>query len=151
LDEVTVAQALKPLGYSSASIGKWHLGGEAYSPQKHGFDLNIGGTDRGSPPSYFFPYKNKVFSIPGLEEGKEGEYLTDRLTTEAEKFIEKNQERPFFLYFPHYAVHIPLQAKKEVVAKYEAKAKAKPDDLQKNPVYAAMVQSTDDSVGRIMK
>jgi arylsulfatase A len=149
LDEVTIARALKPLGYTSASIGKWHLGGPAYYPEKHGFDLNIGGTERGSPPSYFFPYQNKTVGIPGLEEGKEGEYLTDRLTTEAEKFIDKNKDRPFFLYFPHYAVHIPLQAKKDVIARYQAKAR--PDQEQNNPVYAAMVESTDDSVGRIMK
>jgi arylsulfatase A-like enzyme len=149
LEETTIAKALKPLGYTSASIGKWHLGGEAYYPEKHGFDLNIGGTDRGSPPSYFFPYKNKAYRIPGLDEGKEGEYLTDRLTSEAEKFIEKNKERLFFLYFPHYAVHIPLQAKKDVIGKYQAKAK--PDTYQNNPVYAAMVESVDDCVGRILK
>jgi arylsulfatase A-like enzyme len=148
LEEVTVARALKPLGYTSASIGKWHLGGEPYYPEKHGFDVNIGGTDRGSPPNYFFPYKNKAFQIPGLEQGKEGEYLTNRLTTEAEQFIANNKDRPFFLYFAHYAVHIPLQAKKEVVAKYQAKAK--PDQAQNNPVYGAMVESVDNSVGRIL-
>jgi arylsulfatase A-like enzyme len=149
LEETTIARALKPLGYASASIGKWHLGGKPYYPEKHGFDVNIGGTERGSPPSYFFPYKNKAFSVPGLDEGKEGEYLTDRLTTEAERFIEKNKDKPFFLYLAHHAVHIPLQAKKDVIAKYQAKAK--PGQEQNNPVYAAMVESVDDSVGRIMK
>jgi arylsulfatase A len=149
LAEVTIARALKPQGYISASIGKWHLGGEAYRPDKHGFDVNIGGSEKGSPPSYFFPYKNKTFSIPGLEEGKDGEYLTDRLTEEAEKFIEKNQHKPFFLYLAHYGVHAPFQAKPDVIAKY--KAKIKPGQDQNNATYAAMVESVDDSVGRIVK
>ena len=149
LEEVTLAEALKPLGYVSASIGKWHLGGPDYSPEKQGFDLNVGGCDKGSPPSYFFPYKNRTFSLPGLEEGREGEYLTDRLTDEAEKFLQKNRDRPFFLYLAHYAVHIPLQAKKDVVAKY--RAKVKPGQGQDNPLYAAMVEAVDDSVGRVLK
>jgi arylsulfatase A len=96
------------MGYISASIGKWHLGGKPYYPEQHGFDLNVGGTERGSPPSYFFPYKNPNFSIPTLPGGREGEYLTDRLTEEAEKFIDKNKHKAFFLYLAHYAVHIPL-------------------------------------------
>ena len=100
LEEMTLAEALKPLGYTSASIGKWHLGGEAYFPEKHGFDVNIGGNDTGSPPSYFSPYKNKNgVGVPGLDGGKEGEYLTDRLTAEAEKFIE-NEPGPAVLPLP---------------------------------------------------
>ena len=150
LEETTLADALKARGYVSASIGKWHLGGEAYLPEKHGFDVNVGGNQWGSPPSYFYPYKNKAgVGIPGLEEGKEGEYLTDRLTDEAEKFIDQNRDRPFFLYFAHYAVHVPLQAKKDVIDRY--RTKAKPGDGQNNPIYAAMVESVDDSVGRVLK
>jgi arylsulfatase A-like enzyme len=149
LEEVTLAEALKPLGYVSASIGKWHLGGADYAPEKQGFDVNVAGCDRGSPPSYFFPYKNRAFSLPGLEEGRDGEYLTDRLTAEAEKFLDKNKDRPFFLYLAHYAVHIPLQAKKDVVARY--RDKARPGEGQNNPIYAAMVESVDDSVGRVLK
>jgi arylsulfatase A-like enzyme len=151
LDEATLARVLQPLGYASASIGKWHLGGSCFSPELHGFDLNVGGSERGSPPSYFFPYRNPSFRLPGLEQGREGEYLTDRLTDEAEKFITAHRDRPFFLYLAHYAVHIPLQAKKGLVAKYEAKARARPDDPRNNPVYAAMVESADDSVGRLLK
>jgi arylsulfatase A len=149
LEEVTIAKALKPLGYASASIGKWHLGGKPYYPEQHGFDLNVGGTERGSPPSYFFPYKNPNFSIPTLPGGREGEYLTDRLTEEAEKFIDQNKDKPFFLYLAHYAVHIPLQAKKDMISK--SQAKAKPGDEQNNPIYAAMVESVDESVGRVMR
>jgi len=144
LEEVTLAEALKPAGYISASIGKWHLGKEPFYPEKNGFALNFGGTEKGSPPSYFYPYK-----IPNIPTGQEGEYLTDRLTTEAEDFIEKNRATPFFAYLPHYAVHTPLQAKQNVIAKY--KEKVKPDQAQNNPTYAAMVESMNESVGRIMK
>jgi arylsulfatase A len=149
LEETTIARALKPLGYSSASIGKWHLGGKPYYPEQHGFDLNVGGTAQGSPPSYFFPYRNRNVGIPTLPAGQEGEYLTDRLTDEAEMFIDQNKDRPFFLYLAHYAVHIPLQAKNDMVAKYQVKAK--PGDEQDNAIYAAMVESVDQSVGRVMR
>ena len=149
LEEVTVARALKSAGYTSASIGKWHLGGPAYYPEHHGFDLNVAGTHFGHPVSYFWPYEGKSHTVAGLRAGgHEGEYLTDRLTDEAEKFLEKNKDRPFFLYFAHYAVHMPLQAKTPVVEKYKSKPA---HDGQKNPVYAAMVESVDDSVGRIQR
>src|SRR5262245_153877 len=143
LEEVTLAEALATAGYVSASIGKWHLGGSDYSPEKQGFDVNIGGTQAGSPTGGYFKFKSPSLTL------REGEYLTDRLTGEAEKFIEKNRDRPFFLYLAHYAVHIPLQAKKEVIARYEARAK--PGEPQHNPIYAAMVESVDDSVGRLLK
>ena len=147
LEEVTIARALKPAGYVSASIGKWHLGGPAYYPEHHGFDLNVAGTHFGHPASYFWPYEGKSHSVAGLKEGgHEGEYLTDRLTDEAERFIEQSKDRPFFLYFPHYAVHMPLQAKPAILAKYKAKP---PCGGQNNPTYAAMIESVDDSVGRI--
>ena len=94
LAEVTLAEALKPAGYASASIGKWHLGGEGFSPTEQGFDRNVGGTARGSPVSYFGP-----FDLPGLGGGPEGEYLTDRLSDEAEQFITENQG-PAVLFIP---------------------------------------------------
>ena len=83
LEEVTVAEVLKENGYATASVGKWHLGGPAFFPDKQGFDLNIGGCDKGQPPSYFSPYR-----IPTLQDGERGEYLTDRLALEAVRFIE---------------------------------------------------------------
>lgn len=143
LEENTIAKALKPAGYVSASIGKWHLGGPEYFPEKHGFDLNRGGCDKGQPPSYFSPYR-----IPTLEDGPPGEYLTDRLGDEALKFIESNKDRPFLLYWPHYAVHMPLQAKRPIVDRYQAKVKPGMD--QNNATYAAMIESVDDAVGRMM-
>lgn len=139
-----VARVLKAAGYATACVGKWHLGPEACWPDKQGFDLNVGGCDKGQPPSYFAPYK-----IPTLKEGPDGEFLSDRLTAEALTFIEGNRDKPFFLYLPHYAVHTPIQAKQAVVEKYKAKQdKAAPHH---NPGYAALVESVDDSVGRVMR
>lgn len=156
VEELTLAEVLRDAGYKTASIGKWHLGSEPFSlPEHHGFDLNIGGNAHGSPGSYFFPYIGD-WLIPAtgqrakwnvLPTGKEGEYLTDRLTDESIRFIQNNKQQPFFLYFPHYAVHTPLEAPEAMVAEY---AKI-PDELQQGkPVYAAMVESIDKSVGRIM-
>lgn len=149
-EEITLAEQLKSAGYATASIGKWHLtpglatGDEAYYPEKHGFDLNVGGYARGQPPSYIAPYK-----IPTLVEGPAGEFLTDREAAEAVKFMEANQAKPFFIYLPHYAVHTPLGGKPAVIAKYAAKTKAQPDLKQKNATYAALVESVDDSLGTI--
>jgi len=98
LEEISIAKALKPAGYTSASIGKWHLGGVDTYPEKHGFDRNVGGTHIGQPPSYFSPYR-----IPTLPDGPPREYLTDRLGAEAIRFIEQSKDRPFLLYLPHYA------------------------------------------------
>jgi arylsulfatase A-like enzyme len=112
LEEVTIAEALKPAGYATASMGKWHLGGPEYWPEKQGFDVNFAGTNQGQPPSYFAPYK--IQTVPSAPDG---EYLTDRLAEEACKFIDASKDRPFFLYLPHYAVHSPLMAKKEMIVK----------------------------------
>jgi arylsulfatase A len=151
--EVTLAEAFKAAGYTTASIGKWHLGGKGSLPTDHGFDLNIGGAHAGQPASYFFPYGKPGDNsfVPGLQQdGGPGEYLTDRLTKEAQKFITTQHQagKPFFLYLPHYGVHSPWQAKPELIAKYKGHS---PDGGQKNPTYAAMVESIDDSVGALMK
>lgn len=144
LEERTIAEALKEGGYTTASVGKWHLGGPEFYPDKQGFDVNLGGCDKGQPPSYFSPY-----NIPTLADGPKDEFLSDRLTDEALKFIEQNKARPFFVYLPHYAVHTPLMGKSNVVAKYSAKAD--PNYPQRNAKYAALVESVDDSVGRILR
>jgi len=143
LETVTVAERLKAAGYATASIGKWHLGGPAFHPEHQGFDENKGGSDRGQPPSYFSPYK-----IPTLADGPAGEYLTDREAAEAVRFITAHKDGPFFLYLPHYCVHTPIQAKPEVTATY--KGKAAPAQQPKNDAYAAMVESVDDALGRIV-
>ena len=159
--EKTLAQAFKAAGYRTAHIGKWHLGGDGHLPQDFGFDVNIGGSDAGHPPSYFSPY-----NLPALPDGPAGEYLTDRLADEAVKFIHEGKEHPFFLYFPQYAVHVPKQAKPGIIEKFTGKlakmsaanepeygreGKAKVRHLQTDAVYAAMVASLDESVGRVLK
>lgn len=142
--EITTAEQLKKAGYTTAHIGKWHLGNpdKGKGPLDQGFDINIGGSKLGQPPSYFSPY-----NLPNMENGPKGEYLTDRLTDEAVNFISDHKDEPFFLNLSHYAVHTPIQAKKELADKYKNKA---PWHGQKNADYAAMIESADESIGRVM-
>ena len=140
---VTIAEAVKPAGYTSACIGKWHLGNSPqFGPEDQGFDVNVGGYQAGAQKTHFSPYHNRK-----LKDGPKGEYLTDRLTNEALKFIDENKNNPFFLYLPHYAVHTPIQAKKKNIEKYEAKQGS---NGQSNPVYAAMIESLDEGIGKIL-
>ncbi|MCL4692584.1 MAG: sulfatase, partial [Candidatus Hydrogenedentes bacterium] len=152
-EEVTLAEALKPAGYVSASIGKWHLGEQGFWPEDHGFDVNVAGWTHGSPPSYFDPYEKPEQewnpSIPTLASREPGEYLTDRLTDESISFIEQNQENPFFLYLSYYAVHTPLQAPAELVEKYTRKFEGR--DTGVDTTYAAMVEKVDQNVGRVLE
>jgi arylsulfatase A len=149
-DEVTLAELLGPAGYATCHIGKWHLGQADHFPEKQGYDLNHGGCDLGQPPNYFDPYEStrEFYEIPNLPSRTPGEYLSDREADEAVKFIRDNRDQPFFLNMDHYAVHTPLQAKPDVKARYEAKEKT---TKQTNATYAAMVESVDDSTGRIME
>lgn len=157
VEELTLAESLRKAGYHTASVGKWHLGSEPFSlPQHHGFDVNVAGNGHGAPGNYFFPYNgNWLIPTTGLRvkwntlpDGVPGEYLTDRLTDEAVKIIKNAEGKPFFLYFPHYGVHTPLQAKKEMVARYKSIPEKQ---RQGDPRYAAMVESIDQSVGRVLK
>lgn len=149
LEEVTIAEHLKQAGYVTASIGKWHLGGQGFGPREQGFDINVGGNQAGTTYSYFAPYKNKQGQfLPGLEEAPEGEYLTDRLAAEAEKFIKEHRDRPFFLYLPHYSVHTPMRAKEEHIQHFPNQPQ---HGKQSHPVYAAMLESLDESVGRVLQ
>ncbi|HEY7155910.1 MAG TPA: sulfatase [Gemmataceae bacterium] len=137
LDRVTVAQALKDAGYRTAMFGKWHLGQNGdYHPSRRGFEEAIVSMGR----HFDFQTNPKVDVPPGA-------YLADFLTDHAVRFIEKNKDRPFFLYLPHFGVHGPHQAKKELIAKYEKK---KPAGGHHSPIYAAMIDSVDQSVGRIL-
>ena len=151
-DFVTMAEALQSNGYQCGHVGKWHLGDDkdGTGPLSQGFISNVAGERAGTPYSYFYPYcnpkKNKCHL--GLEEGTPGEYLTDRLTTEAIGFLNTHKDAPFFLYLAHHAVHSPLKAPQHLIDKYEKKAKGK---HHTNPVYAAMIESLDQSVGRVCR
>lgn len=140
---VTIAEVLGKNGYTSSSIGKWHLGNDSIGmPQSQGFNENVGGYHLGHPKSYFSPYNN-----PHLPDGPEGEYLTNRLTDEAIDFIERNKDHPFFLYLPHYAVHTPIQARDSITGLFSSKV---PDGKQNNPKYAAMIKSLDEGIDRVV-
>jgi len=162
LEEFTLAESFKEAGYKTFFAGKWHLGEEEkYYPTHQGFDINKGGNKTGHPAGgYFSPYNN-----PQLEDGYEGEYLTDRLTDETIKFIKNNNDQPFFAYLSFYTVHLPMQGKPEKVEKYRNKIAEmnysgkefinKGDTFYKQwqnmPHYAAMVESMDENVGRLLE
>lgn len=158
---ITLAEVLRDAGYATAHMGKWHLGepagitgraGNAGSdgsasaggagPLAQGFDVNLGGTHAGHPPTYFSPY-----DIATLPDGPPGEYLTDRLTEEALAFIDEHADERFFLYLSHYAVHVPIEAPEELTAKYAGKPAW---HGQRDAGYAAMIERVDHGVGRVV-
>jgi arylsulfatase A-like enzyme len=175
LSEKTIAEVLKDNGYQTAHIGKWHLSeNPLLYPQYQGYDINIGGCSKGSPGNggYFTPYNN-----PELEDGPAGEYLTDRLGDECVKIMQKFKDKPFFINFPFYQVHTPLIGKPDKVKYFTEKAhrmgidtiknvfNEKPEweakqpfnekgfrerMVQNNPVYAAMISSMDENIGKII-
>lgn len=160
LEEITLAEKLKENGYKTCFVGKWHLGDEGYFPEDQGFEINIGGHHKGSPPGgYYSPYKN-----PKLNDGPDGEYLTDRLTDESIQFISENKKDPFLLYLAYYTVHTPIQAANKHIQKYEEKrSKLNLDEVphkkegdgwtkmaQENAAFASMVASMDENIGRVL-
>jgi arylsulfatase A len=153
-EQVTIAEVLKEAGYFTAHVGKWHLGDTGHYPQTQGFDVNIGGTLWGAPATFFYPYSgSKRYGgeyryVPHLEFGAEGEYLTDRLTDEALRVMDKVKDRPFFLNLCYHTVHTPIEGKPELVEYY--KKKLKPDMHHQNYEYAAMVHSLDENVCRVL-
>lgn len=152
LDFETMAECLARSGYTTAHVGKWHLGGQGFSPQDQGFSLNVAGDETGTPLSYFAPFRNGAGRfMPGLEKAPAKQYLTDRLTDEAINFIEKQagSKQPFLLYMPHYAVHTPMRAREELSRTYDPAGIAA--GRQRNPIYAAMLESLDESVGRVVR
>jgi arylsulfatase A-like enzyme len=137
LSKVTIAQSLKQAGYATAMFGKWHLGDDGpYHPGQRGFDEAL---------SWKGDHFN--FTTSPASTHPEGQYLADFLTDKAVDFIRRHQETPFFLYLPHYAVHSPYQAKEAWIAKFRDKPGV---GGHRNPTYAAMIASVDESVGRIL-
>ncbi len=152
--EITIAEFLKGQGYFTAHIGKWHLGNFEHYPENQGFDVNVGGTSWGAPDTYWYPWTGNNFQkqlryIPGLIFGAgESTYLPDRLTDKALEIIRKTKG-PFFLHLNFHVPHTPMEAKPEMVEYF--KKKIKPGMKDTNPVYAAMIKSMDENVGRVMK
>ncbi|MFT6596553.1 MAG: arylsulfatase A-like enzyme, partial [Akkermansiaceae bacterium] len=142
LDEkfVTLGEALQAKGYRTCVAGKWHL---SKDPTKDGFHTNFGGTTWGHPKSYFSPYKN-----PYLKDGPKGEHLPERLGRDVANWIAENAKSPFFVYLPFYSVHTPIQAPKDLTAKYEKKPA---HGSHRNPKYGAMLDAMDQAVGHILK
>lgn len=137
LDRITVAQALRDAGYATALYGKWHLGQQGdHHPARRGFDEAIVSMGR-----------HFDFVTTPKTDYPEGAYLADFLTDRAVDFIRRHRERPFFLYLPHFAVHAPLEAKPPLVARFQDRA---PAGGHQDPVYAAMIASLDESVGRVL-
>ena len=161
LKEVTLAEALKQHGYQTFFAGKWHLGKEGEWPTDQGFDINIGGHHKGSPPGgYYAPWTN-----PALKAKRKGEYLTERLTAESAKFLDsRDKAKPFLLYLSYYNIHTPIQPYKKRIDHYKSKAEksftgptpfevehdGKTRMRQDNPALASMVAAVDDSVGALL-
>ena len=160
LKEVTIAEELKSHGYQTFFAGKWHLGNQGHWPTDQGFDINIGGHHRGSPPGgYYSPWNN-----PALKSKKKDEYLTERLTEESTRFLEKRDaDKPFLLYLSYYNIHTPIQPYRKHIDHYQKKAEGfsgtTPTEQehsgqtrmrQDNPALASMVSAVDDSVGTLL-
>lgn len=161
LEEVTIAEVLKQNGYTTFFAGKWHLGDEGHWPKNQGFDYNIGGNSKGSPPGgYYSPWNN-----PTLKAKKKDEYLTERLTEESLQFLDtRPKDQPFLLYLSYYNVHTPITPYRKRFGHYKEKASREFQDKapsieehggesrsrQDNPNYASMVAAVDDSVGQVL-
>ncbi|HSJ03799.1 MAG TPA: sulfatase [Verrucomicrobium sp.] len=171
--ETTLGEAFAEQGYQTGYLGKWHLGEEEKDqPSHHGFSWSACVNHGGQPASYYFPYKAKpgkepLWDVPDLDDGKEGDYLTDALTGKAIGYLkQRDPARPFLLCFSHYAVHTPIQPPPDLLEKYRAKAltqfgaaTAAPMEApfgahsrarQDDPAYAALVENLDTNVGRLL-
>ena len=160
-DEITLAEVLRSAGYKSFFAGKWHLGSKGSWPSDHGFEINKGGWEVGSPRGgYFSPWQN-----PNLKPGPAGESLPIRLGRETAAFIETNRDQPFFAYLSFYSVHGPIQTTPALWKKYRDRAVAAGlvgerfifdrrlgvRQVQDCPIYAGMIESMDDAVGLVLK
>ena len=145
-EEYTIAEAFRAAGYKTAHLGKWHLGvNEEHWPERQGFDVSFHGAPDPGPRSYFSPYQ---FRTGTVTDGPEGEYITDRLTDEAIRFIKANRDGPFLLHLWQYGVHGPWGHKEEITKTFVDKKD--PRGEQANPIMASMLKSVDESLGRVM-
>tara|TARA_R110002051_G_scaffold63132_5_gene114958 strand:- start:76343 stop:77836 length:1494 start_codon:yes stop_codon:yes gene_type:complete len=148
----TIAEALKAKNYKTAFFGKWHLGGGKFTPDHRGFDLNIAGAWNGLPKSFFYPFFNMGQKPELQNSSKEGDYLTDVLTDKTLEYMEQKKDSTFFISLNYYSPHVPIEAKNSLVEKYRNKRGA--DTLSTtmpNIHYAAMIESIDQNIGRIME
>jgi arylsulfatase A-like enzyme len=157
-DLITLPKVLAKAGYSTGHFGKWHLGlAPEHWPDKYGFQLAFHAQPSPGPPgsNYFSPYGVTLNSKPSsknpggtITDGPDGEYITDRLTDESIAFIEANKDKPFYLNLWHYGVHGPWGHKAAYTAKFAKKKD--PRGEQRNPIMASMLQSVDESLGRVL-
>lgn len=135
-ENTSLLKVFQENGYTTCQIGKWHVG---KYPKELGVDISIGGGHKGHPKTYYSPYKSAT-----IVDGPEGEYLTDRVTDEAIKFVTNHKAKPFFLYLPYFSIHTPLEARKDILKKYIGRKGINAD-------YAAMVHALDENIGRLLK
>ena len=140
----TLAEMFRDHGYATAHFGKWHLGAEPYSPREHGFDLDVPHWPGPGPAgSYVAPWK-----FPDFDPNTPNEHIEDRMAKEAVKFMTEHQNEPFFLNYWMFSVHAPFDAKADLIEQY--KTHVDPQDPQRSPTYAAMIESMDDAVGTLL-
>ena len=143
-DYFTLAEAMKAAGYTTGHFGKWHLGLKPYDALHHGFDVDVPNWPGPGPAgSYVAPWR-----FPNFKALKPGEHIEDRMGDEAVAFMKKNKDKPFFLNYWQFSVHAPFDAKKELIRKH--RARVNPKDPQRSPTYAAMVESLDDNIGKML-
>jgi arylsulfatase A-like enzyme len=157
-DMITLPKVLAQAGYSTGHFGKWHIGlARKHWPEKHGFQVAFHAQPSPGPPrgNYFSPYDVTLDAEPSprspggtITDGPEGEYITDRLTDESIAFIEANKHKPFYLNLWQYGVHGPWGHKEAYTARFAKKKD--PRGEQRNPIMASMLQSIDESLGRIL-
>lgn len=142
----TLPKALKAAGYVTGHFGKWHLGPSPYSPLEHGFDIDVPHWPGPGPAgSFVAPWKFKNFDA---DPDQPNQHIEDRMATEAVAFMEQHKDEPFFLNYWMFSVHAPFDAKSDLIEKY--RRLINPNDAQRSPIYAAMIESMDDAVGTLL-
>ena len=144
----SIAKTFKANGYRTGHFGKWHVGPEPYSPLEHGFDVDVPHVNTPGPlaPGHFGPWRDWAGEDGPQNKGRQ---IDDCLAEHAIKFIQQNKDRPFYMNFWTYGVHIPFQARQDLMDYFQTKADPKAG--QRNPTYAGMIKHTDDAIGKVWK